>query len=328
MLNVAMLSKWHVHAEGYARELLATGKVKITAVWDDDTERGSEWAGRLGADFVADLDELLARNDVDAVICDAPTTMHKEILIKAAKAGKHIFTEKTLACTVADCEEIAKAVEESGVTFVISFPHKGWPVVKFAKKLIDDGEFGKVTLVRVRNAHNGVSGGWLPEYWFRKHDAAGGAMMDLGCHPMYLISYLGGVPKRITGIFNSLLGTPVDENAVAVVEFENGCIGIAETSFDAYCSPYTIEVHGTEAILLYSDGKIRFKTTSTAKYTKEFINPTNLPAGDEAPIKRFVDACLEGQKEIDGLGVKDAINLAQLLEQSYIANDSNSIINV
>jgi dihydroorotase len=86
MLKVAMLSKWHVHAEGYARELVKTGKAEITAVWDENPERGAEWASRLGCDFEADLDKLLARSDVDAVCCDTPTTMHTDVLIRAAKA--------------------------------------------------------------------------------------------------------------------------------------------------------------------------------------------------------------------------------------------------
>lgn len=46
-----------------------------------------------------------------------------------------------------------------------------------------------------RDAHSGVSGDWLPEYWFDKSKAAGGAMMDLGCHPMYLLAYFLGKPK-------------------------------------------------------------------------------------------------------------------------------------
>ena len=54
MLKVAMLSKWHVHAEGYARDLLATGKVQITCVWDEKPQRGAEWAERLGVDFEAE----------------------------------------------------------------------------------------------------------------------------------------------------------------------------------------------------------------------------------------------------------------------------------
>ena len=121
MLKAAMLSKWHVHAEGYAHELQNSGKVEIKAVWDEDAARGAEWAGRIGADFEADLDTLLAREDIEAVFCCTPTTMHTEVLIKAAKAGKHIFTEKALAPTVAECMQIKEAVDAAGVTFAISY---------------------------------------------------------------------------------------------------------------------------------------------------------------------------------------------------------------
>ncbi len=327
MLKVAMLSKWHVHAEGYARDLLATGKVQITCVWDEKPERGAEWAQRLGVDFEADIDALLARADVDAVCCDTPTTMHTEILIKSAKAGKHIFTEKTLACTVKECEEIASAIEENGVKFVISMPHKAWPVVKFAKEHIANGDFGKVTNVRIRNAHDGVSGKWLPEYWFVKEDCAGGAMMDLGCHPMYLLAYICGMPKKITGIANSVMGTPVDENAVSVIEFENGAIGVSETSFLAYSSPYTIEVHGTDGILLWNskDGA-RYKTKETAKVFNGFIIPDRLPESSENPINAFVNACVDGKDIPEEYGVKSAIDLARLLEATYIAYETGKTI--
>lgn len=328
MLRVAMLSKWHVHAEGYARDFLETGKAVITAVWDEKPERGAEWAKSLGCDFEADLNDLLARSDVDAVCCCTPTTMHTDVLIRAAKAGKHIFTEKTLACTVAECREIEKAVEENGVTFTISFPHKAWPVVKFAKEHIENGDFGRVTNVRIRNAHNGVSGRWLPEYWFVKDDCAGGAMMDLGCHPMYLLAYLCGKPAKITGIANSVLGTPVDENAISVIEFENGAIGVSETSFLAFSSPYTIEVHGTDGILLWQGGEIKYKTTETAKLNKGFISPDRLPEEDRHPIDRFVDACLNGTGSPEGLGMSDAIDLARLLENAYISYETGKTVEI
>lgn len=328
MLRVAMLSKWHVHAAGYAREFLASGKAQITAVWDEKPERGEEWAKELGCDFESNLDKLLARDDIDAVCCCTPTTMHTDVLTRAAKAGKHIFTEKTLACTVKECREIAKVIEENGVTFVISFPHKAWPIVKFAKEHIENSDFGKVTNVRIRNAHNGVSGKWLPEYWFVKDDCAGGAMMDLGCHPMYLLAYLCGKPKAITGIANSVLGTPVDENAISVIEFESGAIGVSETSFLAYSSPYTIEVHGTDGILIWQNGDIKYKTVETAKLNKGFIVPDNLPKEDEKPVLRFIDACINGTGSPDGLGINDAIDLAVLLENSYLSYESGKTIEI
>lgn len=328
MLRVAMLSKWHVHAAGYAREFISSSKAKITAVWDEKPDRGEEWAKELGCDFEPSLDELLAREDVDAVCCCTPTTMHTDVLMRAANAGKHIFTEKTLACTVKECREIAKTVEENNVTFVISFPHKAWSVVKFAKQHIENGDFGRVTNVRIRNAHNGVSGKWLPEYWFVKDDCAGGAMMDLGCHPMYLLAYLCGKPKKITGIANSVFGTPVDENAVSVIEFENGIIGVSETSFLAFSSPYTIEIHGTDGILLWQGGEIKYKTTETAKLNKGFISPDNLPQEDEKPISRFIDACINSTGSPEGLGIDDAIELAVLLENAYISYENGSTVEI
>jgi len=200
--------------------------------------------------------------------------------------------------------------------------------VKFAKEHIDNGDFGRVTNVRVRNAHNGVSGNWLPEYWFVKEDCAGGAMMDLGCHPMYLLAYLCGKPKKITGIANSVLGTPVDENAISVIEFENGAIGVSETSFLAYSSPYTIEVHGTDGILLWQGGEIKYKTTETAKLNKGFISPDRLPEEDEHPITRFVDACINGTGSPEGIGMKEAIELAVLLENSYISYETGKTVEI
>ncbi len=325
MLKIAMLSKWHVHAEGYANEALSTGKVEITAVWDENNSRGAEWAKELSCDFEADLDRLLARNDIDAVICCTPTTMHEEVLIKAANAGKHIFTEKALAPTVDGCKRIAKAIEENNVTFTISHPNRFRGEVKYILDTIADGKIGKLTTVRIRNAHNGLSGGWLPEYWFEEKDAAGGAMMDLGCHGMYLLSAICGKPKRISSIFNSPLGCPVDENAVSVIEFENGCIGISETGFDSSDSPFMLEAYGTDGCIQASNWNVTIKN----KETKEISNMPIVPKtenSDASPIEKFIDACVSKTGTPDGLGLDEAIALTELLENAYISNKTNTTV--
>lgn len=325
MLKAAMLSKWHVHAAGYANELKKSGKVEIKAVWDDDMERGSKWAAELGAEFEANLAGLLARDDIEAVFCDAPTTAHKDILIAAAKAGKHIFTEKALCPTVADCLEVKKAVEEAGVIFTISFPERFYPIFKFAKKMVDEGAFGTITTIRRRKAHSGVSGHWLPAYWFEEKDAAGGAMMDLGCHPMYDLAYFGGKVKRVAGMFNSPMGSTVDENAAALIEFENGIIGIAETGFDSYASPEIFEIYGTEGALIRHGDYVRFRSTKLAPYTNDWITPT-LPKGDPIPLLQFVDACIAGGPAPAMCGIDDAIDLTRLLENAYISDRENKIV--
>ncbi len=325
MLKAAMLSKWHVHAGGYANQLKNCGKVEIKAVWDDDVKRGSDWASELGCEFIPDLDALLARDDIEAVFCDAPTTKHHDILIKAAKVGKHIFTEKALCPTVAECLEVKDAIEKAGVTFTISYPQKGRPSVQFAKRMLDEGAFGKVTFVRVRDAHNGVSGNWLPDYWFNKDDAAGGAMMDLGCHPMYLLAHFLGKPKRVTGMFTAPYGKPVDENAVAVAEFADGAIGVGETGFVSVGSPQTLEIYGTEGSLIAHGEDVMFQSKKLNGIFNGFVKP-DLPRQKEAPIMQFVDACINGTGSPAGLGLDDAIALTELLENSYRSDESGTIV--
>lgn len=325
MIKVAMLSKWHVHAGGYANIVKNTGKCEIVAVWDDDKERGEGWAKELGCEFVPCLDTLLAREDIDAVVCDTPTTAHHDVLIKTAKAGKHIFTEKALCPTVAECLEVKAAVEEAGVTFVISYPQRGRPSVQFAKRMIAEGAFGDVTLVRCRDAHSGVSGNWLPDYWFEKKDAAGGAMMDLGCHPMYLLAYFLGKPKRVTGMFTSPYGKPVDENAVAIAEFANGALGVAETGFDSHNSPQTIEIYGTKGSMIAHGEDVQFSSQKLGGIVGGFIKP-DLPRGKKSPLEQFIDAVDEGKGSPEGLGIDDAIALTELLENSYKGDESNTIV--
>ena len=325
MLRVAMLSKWHVHAAGYARDIMSTGKAEIVAVWDENIQRGKDWAQNLNADFEADLDALLARKDIDAVICCTPTTMHDEVLVKAANAGKHIFTEKALSNTVEGCKRIADAVKTNGVTFTISYPQLFNKSTKFIKSYIDSGKLGTVTTVRIRNAHSGVSNGWLPEYWFEEKDAGGGAMMDLGCHPMYQLAALCGKPKRISALFNSPLGSKVDENAVSIIEFENGIIGISETGFDSFSSPHRIEVYGTEGTIIEQDWKLSIRTRESSETCEGFCEP-KAEDNDASPIEKFINACIDGTGTPDGLDLDAAIALTQLLENAYISNRTNTTV--
>ena len=102
MLKVAMLSGWHVHAKGYANTVNSFPDAKVTVVWDEEPARGRAWAAELSVPFEPDLKKCVARDDVDGVVVDAPTSMHPEVMSAAARAGKHSFTEKVMALTVRD----------------------------------------------------------------------------------------------------------------------------------------------------------------------------------------------------------------------------------
>lgn len=318
MLKVALLSGWHVHTGGYAKFIQDQPDAMLTAIWDDDEARGREWANRFGIDYESDLAKMLGRSDVDAVLCDAPTSDHCNLLIQCARAGKHIFTEKALAPTVKECEEVAKAVREAGVKFVISFPGLTSPAMQYAKKVIDEGRLGKVTYLRFRSAHGGSSQGWLPDYWYDAEKAGGGAMMDLGCHPNYQASFLMGKPARITSMFNTHCApNTVEDNAVSVIEFENKAIAVVETGFVSPYSHSQTEIHGTEGSLIISSGSVELITADGT------LTP-NLPEGKPMALRQWIDGILYG-KEIS-FTLEGAIALTELLENEYKADREQRII--
>jgi len=312
MLSIGLISKWHVHARGYANQLKDDPRVKIAAVWDEDPERGAQWAQELDTQFYADYDEFLA-SEIQAVVCDSPTTMHAELLTKAAGAGKHVFTEKLLAPDTAGAQAIAEAARENGVTFTISLPVKGSPQVLYIKRLIEEGKLGQVTGARFRRSHNGVN--WLPKYWFDMEQSGGGALMDLGAHPVYVLAELFGQPKRLTALMTELFGTGSDENTIALAEFGGGILGTMETAFVTSGVPDLLEVYGTAGAVFMRGGEL----AQNIGNGMEIVPAEALPAGKPGPLEQFIQACLDGVKEPEGLGLEDGILMTRITEAAYQA---------
>jgi len=326
MLKVAMLSRWHVHAGGYANQLKSRPDVELTAVWDEEPDKGKAFAEKLGIDFEPDLDVLLARDDVDAVCINAPTNIHRDVIIKAAKAGKHIFTEKVLAPTVSECEEIRKAIAESGVKFCISFPHRTFPCNLMAKKAVEDGLLGDITYVRVRNAHDGASAGWLPPHFYDAVQCCGGAMMDLGAHPMYLIGWLLGKPSEISSAFTYITGHAVEDNAVSVMKYSSGAVAVSETGFVSGNSPFVMEIYGTGGALMIKGSEVRLISPKNAGEVSGWVIPNRMPKALPDPITQFVEGVLYDKEII--FGMDDAILLTEIMEAAYKAHKQGGFVKV
>ncbi|MCL2043070.1 MAG: Gfo/Idh/MocA family oxidoreductase [Treponema sp.] len=322
MVNVLMLSKWHVHADGYAKTINAQPDAKVSCVWDDDVKRGGDWAKELGVPFEPDLEKALARSDVDAVVVDAPTSDHRRVMILAANAGRHIFTEKALAPTVEDCKAIADAVRKSGVKFCISHPHLTTSIAQYCRQAIDEGWLGKIHYMRMRTAHDGSVNAWLPEYWYDAQKACGGAMMDLGCHPMYTAAYLLGKPKRIVSMFNNNYAPQsVDDNAVSVVEFENKAIAVLETSFISPFQAQCFELLGTEGAVTSVGGEVKVRSN---RFKDGWFIPAKLPDPLDVSIRLWLDGIIKGSPI--PFDLDKGIALTELLENAYISDKEQRIV--
>lgn len=298
MIRVALLSKWHVHAEDYAQQVHNHPHLSIQQIWDDDPTRGGEWAKAWGVPFEKDLEKVLTNPEVDAVIVSTPTSQHKNIITAAAKSGKHIFTEKVLAFSMADCEEIFSAVAAANVQLMVSLPRLTEPSYLYAQDALDRGWLGRLTTIRCRLAHNGAVSaagnvhGWLPQRFFNKEQSGGGALIDLGAHPIYLTNRLAGPAKSVMAYLQSTFAEAVDDNAVVLTEYASGALGIMETGFVAHGSPFQLELYGTEGALLIEEDHVRIQSSHFAQ--DGWVVPENWSDPLPMPMEQWVHAIQAG----------------------------------
>lgn len=330
MIRVAMLSFWHVHARDYTRQALEHPDTQIVAAWDEEPARGRAQAEQLGVRFYDDLDELLRQTDIDAVIVDTPTNIHRDVMIAAAKAGKHIFTEKVIATTLHECNEIMAAIEQAGVKLTVSLPRLNAGYTQAIREILRQKQLGEATLVRVRLSHNGAIAtadnphGWLPAHFFNAEQCGGGAMIDLGCHPMYLTRLFLGLPESVSANYGYVTGREVEDNALVTLRYPNGAIGVVEAGFVNRFSPFTIEAHGTEGSLFYGTPEAQLIMRSTQPGTPggdQWHTIAQLPADLPGAFQQWVSHIQHGTTATEN--IQTAIELTMLMEAANISARSN-----
>ena len=227
-LNVALIGhkfmgKAHTHAYtdvGIFFDLKCKPVKKVLcAVGDDVAQTAERWGWE---EWSQDWREVVNRPDIDVVDISAPSKIHKDIALAAARAGKHIFCEKPLAMNLEDAQEMLNAVEEAGVVHVVGFNYRKVPAIGLAKQIIESGELGEIYHFRGIYSQDWLVDPNFPLAWrLRKKDAGAGASWDLGAHVVDLARYLVGEITEVIG-FQS---TFIRERPVAVLE--DGLIAIA-----------------------------------------------------------------------------------------------------
>lgn len=314
-MKVAICGVWHVHAEGYAES--AEKHSEVIGVWDADEKRKNDFAEKYGIKAFESFEELLV-SDAEGVIVCSSTDTHADLMVKIADAGKDIFTEKVLALTEEDCDRVAEAVKRNNVNFVISFPWKFRDGVVTLKNIVDSGEIGTINFFRFRNCHNGSNANWLPKHFYDAKECGGGAMIDLGAHGMYLADMFCGIPVSVKSAFtracknedaNALNTDGVEDNAVTVMAYENGCIAVNETGFVSTFYSCHLEIGGEKGTLIWDGSdKIMKRSFSTEG------NPTEVKAegGGLSPLEEFLFG-----NSVPGCGIEDAKRLTHLMVEAY-----------
>lgn len=322
MVRLAMLSMAHVHAKGYAQQIVKNPDAEIACVWDDDPKRGREAARGLEVPYEDNLHEVLNHPGIGGVVVNAETSKHQDLYLAAAEAGKHIFTEKALTVRTAESDVVVEAVRKAGIRFMISLPQRSNPEVLFLKRCIDEGFLGQVTMMRARIAHSAALDRWFKEgsLWFGDASlAGGGSLFDLGCHTVDAMLWLLGEPESVVATVSNLTGAyDIDDQAVAVVSFKNGAAGILDVSWVQRAGPNMWEIYGTEGFAgkgLPGVGvELRSRKAEVMGLTGAFT-PAKLPDALPSPLEQWISALAHDTPM--RISVEDGRNLTQLLEGIY-----------
>ncbi|MHC4561776.1 MAG: Gfo/Idh/MocA family protein [Planctomycetota bacterium] len=266
--GVGILGCAHVHTGWYANELRESSWAEVKAVADPDLDRAKAMLGPEAehiADFYTDPADMLARGDIDVVCISSETSQHLDFATAAAAAGKHICMEKVIALTLADADVIIDATANAGVKLICPpFVHDSKPELLKVKELIDAGAVGKPTLAHFHTGHEGLIYSPFEAWFYDPAKAGGGALMDLGVHPIYDSLFLFGPAKEVSGMITAaytermlgdfpLKGIQVEDNSVTTIKFANDMMVVSDVSFTRIADRSNSAIYGTEGTIILGD---------------------------------------------------------------------------
>jgi len=193
----------------------AKENVEIVAIYDPDmavAETRKKALPAPNAELVKDYQSAINFPGVDWVMVFSPNSMHREHVLAAFAAGKHVFSEKPLATSIEDCKSIYDAWKACGRTFATGFVLRYSPLYRKAKEILDSGKLGKILAISADENIAPSHGGYIMCNWRRHTKFAGPHILEKCCHDLDLLNWLiGSLPKRVAAFGERLFFKPENQ---------------------------------------------------------------------------------------------------------------------
>ena len=177
------------------------GNVKILSVFDPDIEVAKDAVKKWEAEsplFATDMQQAIDCPGVEWVMIFSPNCFHKEQILAAFKAGKHVFSEKPLATSIADCQEIYDASKACGKLFATGFVLRYSKLYRDAYDILKSGELGYIVSVDATENIPPAHGGYIMCNWRRKSSISGPHILEKCCHDLDLIEwFVDSLPSKV-----------------------------------------------------------------------------------------------------------------------------------
>jgi predicted dehydrogenase len=231
----------------------------LTWICDSDETRRAEFAARYpNARVTASFEEMLADDDLQAVVIATPVPTHHPLAKQALEAGKHVFVEKPPAMRAAEMEELVGLAEERGLVLMPGHLLLYHPGVQKLKELVDSGELGDVLCVYGNRQNLGI---------IRTNE---NALWSLGVHDLSVILYLiGEQPSQAVANGNAFLNAGVEDVVFCYLQFPSGKIAHMHLSWLDPHKMRKLTVVGRDKMAVFDDMELEQKITVYDKAPEE-----------------------------------------------------------
>jgi len=254
------------------------------------TAKSSRIAFPRAVNDAAGFAEVLEDAAIQAVVIATPHSLHREQVIAAAAAGKHVFCEKPLALTLADARAMIDACQQADVRLALGQNRRFWPAMVALRQIVGDGRLGRVLHVEGHNSNensNRVTGGWRT----LERESPGGGFTGAGLHALdAMVSVCGPVRRVRAQLLRYRVEAPPLDAMSALYEFENGASGLLAT---VRATPFYWRVHAFGA---EGSAEVLGETELVLRRSGAAPERISLPPVDSlrAELEAFADA-VEGR---------------------------------
>ncbi|WP_052088145.1 Gfo/Idh/MocA family protein [Paenibacillus wynnii] len=248
--------------------------LEVVGAYDVLTERQAA-ATEDGYHAYESYEAVLNDSKVDVVVIATPNDIHKDLAIRAMRAGKHIVCEKPVTLCRADFEEMMSVADETGRVLMVHQNRRWDEDFLIIKSMYDQHTIGD--LFQIESRVHGANG--IPGDWRRIEAYGGGMLLDWGVHLLdQLIVMIDSKITSVTGRLSFILGDEVDDGFEAFLQFENGVTAVVEVGTTNFITLPRWYVKGLEGSAIIEDWSLKGRMV-TRNNEVERIEPKPIQAG-------------------------------------------------
>ena len=209
--------------------------LELSAVCDTMIDRAERAGAEHGVPSFRSLDDMLRADVCDVVTVCTPSGMHSAHGIAAARAGKHVVTEKPMAISLAQADDLVRACDDAGVHLFVVKQNRLNPPIQLLKRAVEKGRFGRIYMANVTVRWQRPQEYYDAEPWRGTWEFDGGAIMNQASHYVDLLQWLvGPVESVLAKTATQARRIEAEDSGIGILKFRSGALGVIEVNVLTY----------------------------------------------------------------------------------------------